>query len=259
LRQKARLLLWFTWGETEAAIRSLPAGSQDEEESLSAQAVAHQKLANAAIFVQGASLGWPLDDLSALQTLWDDLAEGRFDWARFLEHHKMTGEEPLSEDFITQIQPLCLTTGLSEAALMTKLQDACEFTRAAFIEIGSMEKKLEIIYRSRSSYSPKRAKSAPAKVDAPQAEPVIEEAISDSEIQPARPTTPNLAGADLQALTSQLTTGQSPKRKADVEEGDVIGTEVFHYNGAELEAYVKHVSRFWRSEREPEGVPIEDV
>jgi hypothetical protein len=64
-KQKARLLLWLTWREAEAAIRSLPAGSQDEKEPLSAQAVAHQKLANAAISVQGASLAWLSDDLTA--------------------------------------------------------------------------------------------------------------------------------------------------------------------------------------------------
>jgi hypothetical protein len=208
------------------------------------------------------------------QRLWDELAAGNFDWPRLLEHHKMTGDEALSADFIAQIQPLCLSSSLSEAALMTRLQDACELARSAFIGAGALQKKLELIYRSRTAKSPKRNQSSP------EATPPVAlaeggklvDAISTD--QPAEQKTANLSGLDLQTLASKLAEGTAfsiisvrlrgwaggpPKRKAPRQVGDVIGTQVFHYNEAELSKYVEHVSQFWRSERAPQGVPIEDV
>lgn len=46
-------------------------------------------------------------------------------------------------------------------------------------------------------------------------------------------------------------------RKSDT--GSVVGTRSFGYEGRELEGYVRDVMRWWKGEREPRGVEIEEA
>lgn len=95
--------------------------------------------------------------------MFNQLASGIFDHARFFESLSIDVEAPFSDDLLAQIVPVIEGSDLSfSAGRARNLREMASVLDAYFIQVGGAESRLEIVYRLRgdSRGSPQKARSS---------------------------------------------------------------------------------------------------
>lgn len=225
--------------------------------------------------------------------MWDALAKDAFDWTMFYEHHKVESSAELSEDFRQEMQPLLLAPDLSEVALATRLEQVVDAVRQAFLQAGPLSSAMEVVYRARRSTGEgslqgrKSQRVRVPAVDSQEEDQDLQSAIALSlqadgtkaEEHPSSSSSSSELSDVYESSRSDASNKRSSKRLRTTVEAsqtqasaardlpstdaatskDVIGVERFNFFQAELDAWLKRMGSYWRSEREPQGVAARDV
>ena len=83
------------------------------------------------------------------QKLFDDLMSEKFDWDAFVRSRRTMMDAKLSDAFISDVHPVCLGSGLMDAAAATTLGDIVTAARQRFIAFGPLSDQLDLVYRKR--------------------------------------------------------------------------------------------------------------
>ncbi|GAA99519.1 uncharacterized protein L969DRAFT_23380 [Mixia osmundae IAM 14324] len=178
--------------------------------------------------------------LMIYKRLFDELRDDKMPWDDYLALFRLERESAFSEEFGRDMNALIGSAVETEALQRAKtLGDLINCIRIYFGQLEPIDPKLQLIYCLRQA------------LDSPASSPAPEE----PEMLAKRPRT------RAQAAEAQLSSAEPPiaRSKMSTSVGKEIGRHTFKYDADRLQALLCDRGQFWRSEREPRGVSIEET
>jgi hypothetical protein len=209
--------------------------------------------------------------------LFDTHAKGQFDWARFFKHMRLEAEEPFSEAFLTQCTAICASLGIPIEIVPVNLDLLAQSLSSLHRDVGILDDQLELVYRWRGSanaspvkkpHAKKARQSSSSEAEDEELQRAIAASLVGQKGQPiaieigageaasSAPLTPQANTGKRRRKDSQMPaspsktpqTAELARKAAEIresEEGDIIGTTKFTYQGDKLSAYLDQALTFW--------------
>ena len=182
----------------------------------------------------------------------------QFDWARFYTHIGLQPEDTFSTAFIDQTSMVFQGLAIDRPFTVATLGDLAEILQKLHQELGTLQDDLELVYRWRGPVNRSSSKHSSIKRGSHgisedlvfnNASNAATEGSNPAPLDPAASPQPepehepSTAPANFPSMQDMSDKAEDIKAE---EEGSVIGTEKFSYNGEKLREYLLDALSFWK-------------